>query len=43
MQTKNPDTGSLWYIGPWMDSDIAAAREAGRNVRPVKNKPEVAE
>lgn len=38
MQTKEPDTGSAWYIGNWWDSYIGAAREVGRNVRPVKSK-----
>ncbi len=39
MQTKNAETGSVYFIWPWKNDDIAAARHGGRNIRPVKDKP----
>lgn len=39
LQTKDPDTGSPFYFSSWQSPSIGGAREAGRNVRPVKEKP----
>lgn len=39
LQTKDPDTGSPFYFSSWQSPSIGGAREAGRNVRPVKDKP----
>lgn len=36
LQTKDPDTGSPFYFSSWQSPSIGGAREAGRNVRPVK-------
>lgn len=39
LQTKDPDTGSAFFFSSWQSPSIGGAREAGRNVRPVKDKP----
>lgn len=39
LQTKDPDTGSSFFFSSWQSPSIGGAREAGRNVRPVKDKP----
>lgn len=39
LQTKDPDTGSPFFFSSWQSPSIGGAREAGRNVRPVKEKP----
>ena len=39
LQTKDPDTGSPFFFSSWQSPSIGGAREAGRNVRPVKDKP----
>ena len=39
LQTKDPDTGSPFYFSSWQSASIGGARHAGRNVRPVKDKP----
>ena len=39
LQTKDPDTGSPFFFSSWQSPSIGGARQAGRNVRPVKDKP----
>lgn len=39
LQTKDPDTGSPFFVSSWQSPSIGGAREAGRNMRPVKEKP----
>ena len=39
LQTKDPDTGSPFFFSSWQSPSIGGARQAGRNVRPVKEKP----
>lgn len=39
LQTKDPDTGSPFYFSSWQSPSIGGARQSGRNVRPVKEKP----
>ena len=38
LQTKDPDTGSPFFFSSWQSPSIGGARQAGRNVRPVKEK-----
>lgn len=39
LQTKDPDTGSPFFFSSWQSPSIGGARQSGRNVRPVKEKP----
>lgn len=39
LQTKDPDTGSPFFVSSWQSPSIGGARQSGRNVRPVKDKP----
>lgn len=41
LQTKDPDTGSpfFFFFSSWQSPSIGGARQSGRNVRPVKEKP----
>ncbi len=39
LQTKDPDTGSWFFFSSWQSASIGGARQSGRNVRPVKEKP----